>query len=88
VSKRPPIDLAALTAEHAAPMPEAMQRVARPAPAVPETAKKSANVIPLNFKVSAEFRRRFRERALDADLKLNELLVEALDAWEKVRGHQ
>ena len=39
-----------------------------------------------NFKVSAEFRKRFRERALDADLKLNELLVEALDAWERVNG--
>lgn len=44
------------------------------------------NVIPLNVKVSAEFRKRFRERALNADLKLNELLVEALDAWERVNG--
>ena len=45
-----------------------------------------ANVIPLNFKVSAEFRKRFRERGLGADLKFNELLVEALDAWEPERN--
>lgn len=41
---------------------------------------------PLNFKVDAEFRRRFRQRAAEADLKLNELLREALDAWEQRRG--
>jgi hypothetical protein len=41
---------------------------------------------PLNFKVDAEFRRRFRRRAAEADLKLNELLREALDAWEQQRG--
>jgi predicted HicB family RNase H-like nuclease len=41
---------------------------------------------PLNFKVDADFRRRFRERAASADLKLNELLREALDAWEEKRG--
>jgi len=38
---------------------------------------------PLNFKVDAEFRRRFRSRAAEADLKLNELLRQALDAWEE-----
>ncbi|MBK8754521.1 MAG: hypothetical protein IPL99_23995 [Candidatus Competibacteraceae bacterium] len=41
---------------------------------------------PLNFKVSVEFRRRFRQRAAGADLRLNELLREALDAWEQKRG--
>ncbi len=41
---------------------------------------------PLNFKVDAEFRRRFRQRAAEADLKLNELLREALEAWEQKRG--
>jgi hypothetical protein len=39
--------------------------------------------ISLNFKVDAAFRRRFRQRAAEADLKLNELLRQALDAWEK-----
>lgn len=41
---------------------------------------------PLNFKVPPDFRRRFRQRAAEADLKLNELLREALDAWEQRRG--
>lgn len=41
---------------------------------------------PLNFKVDPAFRRRFRQRAADADLKLNALLREALFAWEKSRG--
>ena len=38
---------------------------------------------PLNFKVDRDFRRRFRQRAAEADLKLNELLRQALDAWEE-----
>lgn len=50
----------------------------------PEAASSSA--APLNFKVEQEFRRRFRQRAAEADLKLNQLLHEALDAWEEKRG--
>lgn len=46
----------------------------------------STGSAPLNFKVDADFRRRFRQRAAEADLKLNELLREALDAWEQRRG--
>jgi hypothetical protein len=46
----------------------------------------SANLEGLNFKVTAEFRKRFRRAAADADLKLNELLVEALDAWERAQS--
>lgn len=49
-----------------------------------ENSKDSKSSAPLNFKVDAEFRRRFRQRAAEADLKLNELLREALDAWEQV----
>ena len=45
----------------------------------------SKSSAPLNFKVDLEFRRRFRQRAAEADLKLNELLREALDAWEQAR---
>jgi hypothetical protein len=97
MSKRPTIDLAALTAEAAAPMMEASQRAARPAPAplstqaarkgdkTAEAPTTTANLQALAFKVSPAFRRRFRQRAADADLKLNELLFEALDAWEAAR---
>lgn len=46
---------------------------------------KSTATAPLNFKVAPEFRRRFRQCAADADLKLNELLREALEAWEEKR---
>ena len=97
MSKRPAIDLAALTSEAARPMTEAVQRIARPAPAAttPAPAKeqraaepltRTANLQALAFKVSPAFRKRFRQRAADADLKLNELLFEALDAWEAQRG--
>jgi hypothetical protein len=41
---------------------------------------------PLNFKVDSDFRRRFRLRAAEANLKLNALLREALEAWEEKRG--
>jgi hypothetical protein len=98
MSKRPAIDLAALTSEAAAPMTEASQRMARPvSPSVAphaarepsparEEATKTANLQALAFKVPPAFRKRFRQRAANSDLKLNELLFEALDAWEEKRG--
>ena len=88
MSKRPPIDLMALTSEQAAPMPEALQRTATPTPALllttaaPSGKTATANLQALAFKVPPEFRKRFRQRAADADMKLNELLFAALDAWE------
>lgn len=92
MSKRPAVDLASLTSEAAAPMSEAAQRAARPPSPVPPPARaaanavKTANLQALAFKVSPAFRKRFRQRAADSDLKLNELLFEALDAWEEKRG--
>lgn len=93
MSKRPAIDLMALTTEHAAPMPEAAQRT--PVATSPAQTSKSGsrqhavkteNLEALAFKVPPVFRKRFRQRAVAADLKLNELLFEALDAWEEKRG--
>ena len=92
--KRPPIDLMALTSEQATPMPEAVQRMApQPAVAGPKLVPKvelkpkanvpTANLEALAFKVPPAFRKRFRQRAVAADLKLNELLFAALDAWEE-----
>ena len=83
MSKRPPVDLKALTSEQAAPMPEAVQRTAPLTPAGPV---KTANLEALAFKVPPDFRKRFRQRAVAADLKLNELLFAALDAWEEKHG--
>ena len=75
----------ALTSEQATPMPEASQRMAPPPPVLPSpvTSVKTANLEALAFKVPPDFRNRFRQRAVAADLKLNELLFAALDAWKK-----
>ncbi len=100
MAKRPVFDLSSLTAEAAEPMQEAAQRAARPVAAAETTRPqpgtsalptgaeltKTANLEALAFKVSPVFRKRFRRRAHDADLKLNELLFEALDAWEEKHG--
>ena len=76
-------------------MSEASQRVPRrrrstpsrgPPARRPIRATRTANLQALAFKVPPAFRRRFRQRAADADLKLNELLFEALDAWEDKQG--
>lgn len=102
-SKRPAIDLLALTSDQASPMPEAVQRSAPPPPApaarmaAPAVKKATpaaptvdrvptANLEGLAFKVPPSFRRRFRSRAAEADLKLNELLFAAFDAWEAQQG--
>lgn len=83
MSKRPAIDLRALTSEQATPMPEATQRAALSSSA---GSTKTANLEALAFKVPPEFRKRFRKRAVEADLKLNELLFAALTAWEEKQG--
>ena len=43
----------------------------------------SAQLVDLNFKVPVEFRRRFKQLALDADLKNVQLLRRAVDAYER-----
>lgn len=66
-------------AQVAEPMREAVQRG--------EKGKtRTENLEALAFKVSPEFRKRFKTLALNADLKLNELLFQSLDAWEKQRN--
>ncbi|WP_158920904.1 hypothetical protein [Acidisphaera sp. S103] len=100
MSKRPAVNLADLTSEAAAPMSEAAQRIAQPAAPVPaavalapvlarraaDAATRTENLEALAFKVPKAFRRRFKQRATNADLKLNQLLFEALEAWEEKRG--
>jgi hypothetical protein len=93
MSKRPAVDLSALTSEAATPMSEAPQRTPRQEPPPRRLAARAAdpatrteNLEALAFKVPHAFRRRFKKRAVEADLKLNELLFEALDAWEVSHG--
>ena len=90
--KRPPADLLALTASQAAPMHEAAQRSASPAPKhapkknAEATSADDATRVDLGFKVPRAFKKRFRIRAAEAGLKLNELLFEAFAVWEKSQG--
>jgi hypothetical protein len=62
--------------------------VAKPLPkSLTQAAKvRTENLEALAFKVPPAFRKRFKQRAVNADLKLNELLFAALDAWEEKRG--
>ena len=46
------------------------------------TSGASAANEPLTFKVSADFKRRFRRYAVDHDLRLNQVLVLAFEALE------
>jgi hypothetical protein len=78
--KREKVNLDDLLASAVAqPMPEAVQR------GVIEKTK-TGELEPLAFKVPPAFRKRFKTLALNADLKLNELLFQSLDAWEKQRN--
>ncbi len=94
MSKRPPIDLMALTSDHATSMPESVQRITHPTAAAAPKLKAKArhanvrteNLEALAFKVPPAFRKRFKHRAVNADLQLNELLIEALNAWEEQQG--
>ncbi len=86
MSKRPPVDLLALTSEQATPMPEAKQRAASSDAVESASKTETARLQALAFKVSPEFRKRFRQRAFEADMKLNELLFAALTAWEEKQG--
>lgn len=51
--------------------------------AAAESGTATADLEPLNFKVPAEFRKKFRTLALEHDLKLNGLLFAAVEAFEK-----
>ena len=43
---------------------------------------------PLNFKMSPAFKREFKMAAVARGLRLNELLVEAFEAWKKERSDE
>ncbi len=43
-------------------------------------------LVDLNLKVPPEFRQRFKRLALDAQLKNIQLLMRAVDAWEREQG--
>ncbi len=50
------------------------------------TAEHESGLQPLNFRISAEFRREFKTYAAAHDLKLNELLKRAFESYRKQQG--
>ena len=46
-----------------------------------------SGLMPLNFRVSAEFRRAFKTYAAEHDLKLNKLLMLSFENYRKQQGH-
>lgn len=78
MSAKKPADLSGLVATKGAAAPVANMPARSAAPADVE-----ANNVPLNFRVSADLRRRFRMFAAAHDLKLNELLRLAFDEYER-----
>lgn len=63
----------------AAPSDDVPSRTLKPA----TTGDEATNNVPLNFRVSADLRRRFRMFAAAHDLKLNELLRLTFEEYEK-----
>jgi hypothetical protein len=59
-------------------------RAKAPPMAVPDA--KEANFTPLNFRITASFRREFRTYAATHDLKLNELLRLCFEAYRRQKG--
>ncbi len=43
----------------------------------------SSELVPLQFRMPPEFVRAFKQAALDADMKLNELLKASFEAYQK-----
>lgn len=82
MSKKP-ADLSGLVATKGKAAPVANMPSRTPAHAEDTAAEDAVNNVPLNFRVSGEFRRRFRMCAAAHDLKLNELLRLAFDDYEK-----
>ncbi|MGQ5524133.1 ribbon-helix-helix protein [Chitinimonas sp. PSY-7] len=79
-AKKLTTDLSGLVSTKGNAVPVANVPTRSAAPAEHETEE---NNVPLNFRVTAELRRRFRMFAAAHDLKLNELLRLAFDEYEK-----
>lgn len=78
-------DLSGLVATKGAAAPVA-DMPTRAAPAPSDADADNSGGQPLNFRVSADLRRRFRMFAAAHDLKLNELLRLAFDDYERRHG--
>ena len=52
----------------------------------PKGEQQESGLQPLNFRISAEFRREFKTYAAAHDLKLNELLKRAFESYRQQQG--
>jgi len=94
MNKRPELTAGLIAVKGRAAPPTAIdmpQRTALAAPtqgiALPQQERAGAGALqPLNFRISAEFRRSFKTYAARHDLKLNELLVRSFDAYRARQG--
>jgi hypothetical protein len=79
----------AVTAPASAPPPSAPPQSA-PVPRTrtdsAEGEGREASLTPLNFRISASFRREFKTYAAGHDLKLNELLRRSFEAYRRAQG--
>ena len=79
-TKKPAADLSTLVATKGAAAPT--KDMPTRATAAADTSNESKGTgEPLNFRVPAEFRRRFKTYAAQHDMKLNELLYKAFEAY-------
>lgn len=87
MSKKPAADLSALVSTKGSATPTNMPtRAAAPAAApAPAPAGEEGNSLPLNFRVPADFRRRFKMHAAAHDMKLSELLYRAFEHYEQAQ---
>jgi len=90
MSKKPELS-ANLVAVKGAAVP-AHDGSARAAPPTPSSTPanparvKNEELVPLNFRIPATFRRAFKTYAAEHDMKLNELLRHCFDAYRQQRG--
>ena len=80
-TKKPAADLSALVATKGAASPTQDMPTRATAPAIAADEPKASGGEPLNFRVPADFRRRFKTYAAQHDMKLNELLYKAFEAY-------
>ena len=78
-----PSSLPPPSAEPAVTSPRVASRPAARKPSPAPAEEKEANLAPLNFRISASFRREFKTYAATHDLKLNELLRLSFEAYRR-----
>ena len=79
--KKPQTDLSSLVATKGAAAPTNDMPTRTTEPTATSSASDEGPGQPLNFRVPGEFRRRFKTYAAQHDMKLNELLYKAFEAY-------